>query len=93
MEHKYIHLHRLKSLLKVEYSAWCHERDIRGNDINEFGDVFEFLLQMGFIQGKKFLKYIDETPDEQIGFRPGFPEPLREGFYLPNTLIGPKPRE
>lgn len=76
----------VKRNLAKEFEKWCNERLILAYTID---DVVEFLMQKGFIQGKKWLDYIDSlpeiTPHEYLTTRR---EALRDGFIDPESLIG-----
>ena len=83
-EHKRVPIRLLKLCMIDSFAVWCKERNARQTPEN----MIEFLLQMGFIQGKRFREYIDDITvlpcwqDIQC-----YSEPLIEGFYTPDTWI------
>lgn len=87
VSHKRVRLFFLKHHFQKAFEEWCNVRMIYAYTE---ADVLEFMLQKGFIQGKKWLKWIDSLPDEQPSDRWNIRrEALREGFIPPDALIGP----
>ena len=91
--HEYVPLFFLKHTVIHDFEKWCDEVD---GDPSSLEDFFEYLIQRDFIQGKRFLDYIDdishvhERDYNSIWFGLDHIQPLREGFLPPKTWIGPK---
>ena len=73
--------------LMDDFNKWCEQRHgIAALPEN----MAEFLLQMDFIRGKRWLQYIDILPDEPLESRLRNCKPLRDGMYPPDCIIGHK---
>lgn len=82
MSHRGAPLKLVKLTLVDHFAVWCKAR----NAYQSLENMIEFLYQQGFIQGKRFLEYVDDIPIS-ISWR-DYSEPLREGFIPPESWIG-----
>lgn len=83
-DHKRVPLQLLKLNLIDDFAAWCKARNTRQTAEN----MIEYLMQKGFIQGKRFREYIDGITIMPGWYdMQGYAEPLREGFIPPDTWI------
>lgn len=78
----------IKENMRQEFDRWCNERCILAYTVD---DVLEFMLQKGFVKGKKWLDWIDTlpvlTPQRMFTMRR---HALQDGFYPGDTLFGRK---
>ena len=76
----------IKNALSDEFEGWL---DYRKDEPNVM-DVFEFMYQQGFVQGKKWLEFIDSIEYSPYWWNDlRFMEPMREGYIPPKAMIGP----
>lgn len=80
MKHEGRPLWLVKREIIRKFADWCTER--KADKTNE--NLIEFLMQKGFIQGKKWLDNIDKMPHAtfQERLEERWRYPLREGFYI-----------
>lgn len=84
-DHERVPLRLLKLCLIDNFAVWCKARNTRQTPEN----MIEFMVQKGFVQGKRFREYIDSItvlPSWQ-DIQEYHPEPLKEGFLPPDTWI------
>ena len=77
----------IKNALEDKFEGWIDERK---NTDPDFSDVIEFMYQQGFINGKKWLEFIDSIEYPMFWWQElRFMEPMREGYIPPKAFIGP----
>ena len=87
MEHRGAQLWLIKETLAREYREWCKEWECKAENPE---NMIEFLIQKGFIQGKKWLEWIDNMPRPELMemLQKSRLHGMREGFIPPKTTIG-----
>lgn len=89
--HKGAKLDWLKRCLFESYAAWSEKMYTRGLVISSnevrFNDVIEFLIQEGFLSGRKWLDYIDEIPEDPRRYS-YWRSAMVEGYIPGDTVIG-----
>ena len=75
-----------KSCLTFEFGRWCKKLNVEQSPEN----MIEFLYQKGFIQGRKWLNYLDGAECPLRRFLDSLPlkSKMIEGFIPGNTWIG-----
>lgn len=89
-KHQYVPLWMLKEHLTEDFIAWCVETPMASQF--SIKDYTEWLIQNGFLQGKKWLDYIDTiqyTLREMLDGK-HIHCLLTEGFIPQDAMIGPK---
>ena len=83
-KHKKVPILIVKRRIAADFADWCEKRRTTQTDEN----MIEFLLQQGFLKGKKFREYVDGIEYSPMSyFEMKRRETLREGFYPPGTRI------
>lgn len=84
----------VKVYLIKDFTNWCLQRKVT----ESYSNLIEYMLEKRFIRGKQWNKFIAEIPESWIEenspiFNCRYREPLREGFYPPDMLVGKSDKE
>lgn len=81
--HRHVPVMLLKLTMTEDFHDWCNVRGVNMSNDN----LIEFLIQRGFLKGKRFREYCDEIKISPTWHEFSRMQPLREGFLPPDTLI------